>query len=203
MTASAISGTFEGNAKIKLTGRPLPEALKIPGAVGWLMQASTGLSRSRRLDAESLVLCSLLHLAPSWSLRPLWSLGPTAFMEQSSAVTLLRSGNCCPEKTSNAPGTAFALSHPDGIESKGSTALVHRHNSRLYARAAARTRQGSPQLVPDHKRIILDLTDLSPVLTSMRALGTPPAACPMSPQNLRAPASSAINLGEQSPRAPR
>jgi anti-sigma B factor antagonist len=48
------------------------------------------------------------------------------------------------------------------IESKGSTALVHCHG-RLYAGACSALYAKVHPLIPDHKRIILDLTDLSSV----------------------------------------
>lgn len=48
------------------------------------------------------------------------------------------------------------------IESKGSTALVHCHG-RLYAGACSALYAKVHPLIPDHKRIILDLTDLTSV----------------------------------------
>jgi len=48
------------------------------------------------------------------------------------------------------------------IEHKGSTAIVHCHG-RLYAGACSALYAKVHPLIPDHKRIILDLTDLTSV----------------------------------------
>jgi anti-sigma B factor antagonist len=48
------------------------------------------------------------------------------------------------------------------IERKGSTAIVHCHG-RLYAGVCSNLYNAVHPLIPDHKRIILDLTDLTSV----------------------------------------
>jgi anti-sigma B factor antagonist len=48
------------------------------------------------------------------------------------------------------------------IENKGSTAIVHCHG-RLYAGVSNHLYTKVHPLIPDHKRIILDLTDLTSV----------------------------------------
>ncbi|MGO8934520.1 MAG: STAS domain-containing protein [Terracidiphilus sp.] len=60
------------------------------------------------------------------------------------------------------PQTAASQSLTFNIEHKGSTALVHCHG-RLYAGVCTKLYNAVHPLIPNSKRIILDLTDLTSV----------------------------------------
>jgi anti-sigma B factor antagonist len=60
------------------------------------------------------------------------------------------------------PSAQTTTSLTFSVESKGTTALVHCHG-RLYSGACSALYAKVHPLIPDHKRIILDLTDLSSI----------------------------------------